>query len=107
MKQFAKNRQLQIDKPIKVFTTKEAGENFISIITGKSALSEPKDLFINITRCTPDEMPPRPLTKFLLPFAIAVWSCLFILFPLWRYKSRSILPKSITTLDDTISITTT
>jgi E3 ubiquitin-protein ligase RNF13 len=59
-----------------VFTTKEAGEYFKSIITGKSALAEPKDLFVNIT---PDDMPPWPPTKFLLPFAMAVGSCLLIM----------------------------
>lgn len=84
MKQFAKNRQLQIDKPIKVFTTKEAGEYFKSIITGKSALAEPKDLFVNIT---PDDMPPWPPTKFLLPFAMAVGSCLLIMLVSYSYSN--------------------
>lgn len=59
-----------------VFTTKEAGEYFKSIITGKSALAEPKDLFVNIV---PDNMPPWPPTRFLLPFAMAVGSCLLIM----------------------------
>ena len=76
--------KLQIDKPIKVFTTKEAGEYFKSIITGKSALAEPKDLFVNIT---PDDMPPWPPTKFLLPFAMAVGSCLLIMLVSYSYSN--------------------
>ena len=76
--------KLQIGKPIKVFTTKEAGEYFKSIITGKSALAEPKDLFVNIT---PDDMPPWPPTKFLLPFAMAVGSCLLIMLVSYSYSN--------------------
>ena len=47
-------------------------------------MAEPKDLFVNIT---PDDMPPWPPTKFLLPFAMAVGSCLLIMLVSYFYSN--------------------